>query len=299
MNISLRNILILALLPLTLSAPAKEHNTDKDAPSESVSSAATDSVAAAPVDSAALFAQANVKLAELQSALTQAKLLNTELKAENSNLIKALDIAIPYAEAGLANTDELLRPLAQIDTLSVNAMIAKLRILAPFSKELDRKTGDLALINKAASNFKSYINFDNNPYSTAYIDSLRDNISADVNTYGHLLSKPQNQELQDLYVKVDSYEFAVESFAGLITKIDAEVAEFRGKKGAENIAKTTIDDIMTSDETKSLIEDIRSYRYLSNLLDSYLAELKKSPLSTTGSIRAEIAAMQGNTPTNN
>lgn len=275
------------------------------------SGAAPTPVEAAPADTAAIDLKsgqsndtvaAKEKIAQLTSQLdTLRHDLNlerekvNELRRTNDTLEKVIAVAIPLAER---NNESIRRyfgdDLLHINRRELDDLYGKLTSLSSYSGKFKAQADTIRIFTDVAAGYRTYTDFDTAPYGKVAIDSITDALMAIYETGAEILTDGQQEQINNLYIKVDGYRAGVEAFDNLIKAVDERLEPNRHDKSGDNICIIDRNEILAEEGSAQLMDKIKGYRYLASLLSQYLSQLDKEPRSCTPEIRAAIEAMLRN-----
>lgn len=254
--------------------------------------AATDP-AAELLEARSVIADNELLISQLKQELSKEKLKVTNLNKKVETLNTVVSAAMPLAEEATANIVDMNADLAKADVASINKSLATLKLLSLYSAAIASQYDNVDKYCFIVKTYQENLNFDTKPYSEKDANDYEDKTLEIFDLADNFLSTAQVDSINNLYRKIRRYESAVEAFDNLIGNMDAQLEPSRDIEAGDMICKNDREMVLSSDESKALIKELKNYRYLAGLYDSYIDELQKKPRSRTESVRAEIAAMLG------
>jgi len=269
------------------------HATEADSPADSIASVNT----VAMPDSAMIIQELTQNVSKLNEQVTS---LQTDLQAEkknaaamaeqNSSLQKALQAALPFAEQGLAaQREHLATDFDSIDHEYLSGVAETLNALAPYSPAVRKEAKTLDKFLRLSERYRSCTGFDEAPYSVTSVNGILTSLLDIADDGDGILNDRQTAQIDSLYIKAENYSKAVEAFDAIMQDIDTAIGDFRSNPDGDSISRIETAGVLEKNAERTGI--INSYRYMAELYKKYIAELDKTPRSTTEDIRREIAAM--------
>lgn len=229
------------------------------------------------------------EITTLKLDLTNEKLSSRKLLEENAEMRKVLECAMPLLEQNIQDWHILVdTTFAMVDYAKLKDLTDEWQVFAPYSEKYDGALADVGLFMQIADSFRKYTEFDTEPYSEATAKSTSDGIMK-LALEGSDLLPVHTAEIDALYEKVEGYSDAVRAFDGLIKSVDAKLGPNRDNPSADKLCRIDYDSVIL--ENTGVIEQIKQYRYLAELLLEYTEEMEKQPRSLTKTVRDRIDAM--------
>lgn len=230
------------------------------------------------------------EITTLKLDLANEKLGSRKLSEENAEMRKVLERAMPLMEQNIQDWHTLVdTTFAMVDYAKLKGLADEWQVFAPYSEKYDGVLADVGQFMQIADSFRKYAEFDTEPYSEATAKSTLDGIMKLALEGSDILLPVHTAEIDALYEKVEGYSDAVRAFDGLIKSVDAKLGPNRDNPSADKLCRIDYDSVIL--ENTGVIEQIKPYRYLAELLLEYTEEIEKQPRSLTKMVRDRIDAM--------